>query len=60
MFDELDAVSSRELQWLANYYELHGHEKEAEEIKSVLLTRIVHRFPSGEVIEMFPDEEKQA
>lgn len=60
MFDEFDAASSRELQWLANYYELHGHEKEAEEIKNVLLSRLVRRFPSGEVVEMFPGEEKQA
>ena len=60
MFEELDAASTRELQWLANYYELHGHEKEAEEIKGELLRRLVQRFPSGEVIQMFHDEEKQA
>ncbi len=59
MFDEVD-VSIRELQWLAKFYEKHGLQKEAKEIRDSLGKREFSNRHSGEVIQMFQDEEKQA
>ena len=50
----------RELQWLARYYETHGHKQESGEILAELdVLRAQH---CGDVIEMFSreEDEKQA
>ncbi len=59
MFDEIDA-SRRELMWLAQYYEKHGMRKEAKEIRDTLAVHGTRRADSANVIQMFPDEEKEA
>lgn len=59
MFDEVEA-SKRELQWLAQYYEKRGMHKEAKEIRGTLAAHETRNLRSGEVIQMFPDEEKEA
>ncbi len=60
MFDEVEAASRRELQWLAQYYEKHGMHKEAKEIRDTLAEHETRNMRSANVIQMFPDEEKEA
>jgi ribulose bisphosphate carboxylase small subunit len=57
---EYDSPEIRELQWLAYYYELRGHKKEASSIMAEL--NALRRQHSGEVLELFArdDEEKPA
>lgn len=60
MSEQWDTANIRELQWLANYYESHGHKSEAEEIKRVLSSRLFQQSKSTDVIQLFPSEQKKA
>lgn len=60
MLEENSAANFRELQWLANYYEGIGQPEKAREIRDNLVNIFVKNSHQGEVIQIFPDEEKQA
>jgi hypothetical protein len=60
MADKKPAASFRELQWLAKYYEEIGDLEKARAIRDNLVNIFVKNSHHGEVVQIFPDEEKQA
>lgn len=60
MSEKNPAAQFRELQWLANYYDGIGQPEKAREIRDNLVNIFVKNSQQGEVIQIFPSEEKQA
>ncbi len=60
MLNKNQAASFRELQWLAKFYEESGEPEKAREIRDSLVNIFLRNSRQGEVVQIFPDEEKQA